>query len=94
MIGHEQACLCRGKHSHARACTLIHAQARACTTAGRPDERPAGWILMRRRTGAAMHATQALKLLPQPQVEVELGLLKTKPRPINSSLKSIVVPLR
>ena len=28
----------------------------------------------------------ALKLLPQPQVEVEFGLLNTKPEPMISSL--------
>ena len=37
---------------------------------------------------------QALKLLPHPQLLVALGLLKTKPRPMISSLKSISVPLR
>ena len=36
----------------------------------------------------------ALKLDPQPQVVVAFGLLNTKPRPMISSLKSIVVPLR
>ena len=37
---------------------------------------------------------QALKLEPQPQVVVAFGLLNTKPRPMISSLKSMVVPLR
>ncbi len=37
---------------------------------------------------------QALKELPQPQVLVALGLLKMNPRPMISSLKSTVVPLR
>lgn len=37
---------------------------------------------------------QAEKLDPQPQVVVALGLLKTNPRPMSSSLKSIDVPLR
>ena len=37
---------------------------------------------------------QALKLDPQPQVVVAFGLLNTKPRPMISSLKSIVVPFR
>ena len=82
------------KHEQALAIALMHPQARSCTTAGRPDERPAGWILGVTARRAAFVLTQALKLLPQPQVDVELGLLKTKPRPINSSLKSIVVPLR
>ena len=36
----------------------------------------------------------ALKLEPQPQELVALGLLKTNPRPMISSLKSITVPLR
>ena len=36
----------------------------------------------------------ALKELPQPQLLVAFGLLKTKPRAMTSSLKSIVVPLR
>ena len=36
----------------------------------------------------------AWKLLPHPQVLVALGFLKTKPRPITSSLKSISTPLR
>src|SRR5688500_18630497 len=36
----------------------------------------------------------AEKLDPQPQELVALGFLKTKPRPITSSLKSISVPLR
>ncbi len=36
----------------------------------------------------------AEKLLPQPQVVEALGLSKTNPRPMTSSLKSIVVPLR
>ena len=31
---------------------------------------------------------------PQPQVVVAFGLLNTKPRPISSSLKSMVVPFR
>jgi hypothetical protein len=39
-------------------------------------------------------ADQALKLDPQPQVLVALGLLNTNPRPMISSLKSIVVPFR
>ncbi len=34
------------------------------------------------------------KLEPQPQLLVALGLLKTNPRPMISSLKSISVPLR
>ena len=42
----------------------------------------------------AASAGYALKELPQPQLLVALGLLKTKPRPMTSSLKSIVVPLR
>ena len=37
---------------------------------------------------------QTAKLDPQPQVLDALGLLKTNPRPMISSLKSIVVPLR
>lgn len=37
---------------------------------------------------------QALKLLPQPQVLVALGFLKTNPRPMTSFLKSISVPFR
>ena len=37
---------------------------------------------------------QAEKLEPHPQELVALGLLKTNPRPMISSLKSIVVPLR
>lgn len=37
---------------------------------------------------------QAEKLDPQPQELVAFGLLKTKPRPMISSLKSITVPLR
>ena len=37
---------------------------------------------------------QAEKLDPQPQVLVALGLVNTNPRPMISSLKSIVVPLR
>ena len=36
----------------------------------------------------------AEKLEPQPQVDVALGLLKTKPRPMTSSLKSTVTPVR
>lgn len=36
----------------------------------------------------------ALKLLPQPQLLVALGLLNTNPRPMTSSLKSMLVPLR
>jgi len=36
----------------------------------------------------------AEKLEPQPQLLVAFGLLKTKPRPMSSSLKSIEVPLR
>ena len=36
----------------------------------------------------------ALKLEPQPQVLVALGLLNTNPRPMISSLKSITVPFR
>ncbi len=36
----------------------------------------------------------ALKDEPQPQDEVAFGLLNTKPRPITSSRKSIVVPAR
>ncbi len=37
---------------------------------------------------------QAVKLDPHPQVLVALGLLKTNPRPMISSRKSMVVPLR
>ena len=37
---------------------------------------------------------QAEKLAPQPQERVALGLLKTNPRPMSSSLKSTVVPFR
>lgn len=37
---------------------------------------------------------QAEKEEPQPQLEVALGFLKTKPRDMISSLKSTVVPLR
>ncbi|MEY5031707.1 MAG: hypothetical protein RL354_738 [Planctomycetota bacterium] len=33
-----------------------------------------------------VRSTHALKLEPQPQVEVEFGLLKTKPEPMISSL--------
>ncbi len=36
----------------------------------------------------------ALNELPQPHDDVAFGLLNTKPRPMISSLKSIVVPLR
>ncbi len=36
----------------------------------------------------------ALNELPQPQDDVAFGVLNTKPRPMISSLKSIVVPLR
>ena len=46
-----------------------------------------------RPPGSRLRA-QALKELPQPHELVALGLLKTKPRPMTSSLKSIVVPLR
>ena len=38
--------------------------------------------------------TQALKLLPQPQVLVALGLLKTNPFSMSVCLKSIVTPFR
>lgn len=51
--------------------------------------REGGWGDIRRRAPG-----QAEKLLPQPQVWVALGLLKTNPRPITSSLKSSVTPLR
>jgi len=37
---------------------------------------------------------QALKLDPHPHDVEALGFTKTNPRPMTSSLKSIVVPLR
>ena len=46
------------------------------------------------RASARRHRGQALKLEPQPQVVEAFGLLKTNPRPMISSLKSMVVPLR
>ena len=46
------------------------------------------------RVGRDSRSTQALKLEPQPQLLVALGLLKTKPRPMISSLKSTTVPSR
>jgi len=52
-----------------------------------------GW-LPRANLGLYDGAGQAEKELPQPQVWVALGFLKTNPRPITSSLKSISVPLR
>ena len=52
--------------------------------------RPSGTARVEVRGGCA----QALKLDPQPQVVVAFGLLNTKPRPMISSLKSIVVPFR
>ena len=36
--------------------------------------------------GASARSGHALKLLPQPQVEVEFGLLNTNPEPMISSL--------
>jgi len=47
-----------------------------------------------RRIGWRSGGHQALKLEPQPQEEVALGFWKTNPRPMISSLKSIMVPLR
>lgn len=53
------------------------------------------------RTGAGeadgcgrLERAYTLKLLPQPQEEVALGLLKTNPRCMSSSLKSMVTPSR
>ena len=43
---------------------------------------------------ARLKGDQALNDDPQPQVLVALGLVNTNPRPMTSSLKSIVVPLR
>ena len=72
----------RGHHLHLKP-------ALASSTTHRPP--PAGGV---RRTHHGMMEDQALKLLPQPQVLVALGLLNTKPRPMTSSLKSMTVPLR
>jgi hypothetical protein len=44
--------------------------------------------------GFAGCVAQTAKLEPQPQLLVALGLLKTNPRPISSSLKSTVTPDR
>jgi hypothetical protein len=44
--------------------------------------------------GTGLGAVQAEKLLPQPQVPEALGLSKTNPRPMISSRKLIVTPLR
>lgn len=44
-----------------------------------------------RTGGTPVLRVQALKELPQPQELVAFGLLKTKPRPMISSLKSMVV---
>ena len=46
------------------------------------------------KTVEKVDGAYAWKLLPQPHVLVALGFLKTKPRPITSSLKSISVPSR
>ncbi len=48
----------------------------------------------RAASGALEASAYALKLDPQPQLVVALGLLNTNPRPMISFLKSIVVPLR
>ena len=47
-----------------------------------------------RQLCARLMGDQALNDDPQPQVLVALGLVNTNPRPMTSSLKSIVVPLR
>jgi len=52
------------------------------------------WALKVRGAGDSFRGGYAWKLEPQPQVLVALGLLNTKPRPMISSLKSMLVPLR
>lgn len=51
---------------------------------------PFGWF----RNSDRRDRAQTEKLEPQPQDEVALGLWKTNPRPMISSLKSMVTPLR
>ena len=62
--------------------------------AGRPGRDGPLGVLLVGRVSARRHRGQALKLEPQPQVVEAFGLLKTNPRPMISSLKSMVVPLR
>src|SRR5258706_626795 len=52
------------------------------------------WIANLLAAGLAQRVLYAEKLDPHPQELVAFGFLKTNPRPITSSLKSICAPLR
>jgi len=60
----------------------------------RQSARITATIFPRRLCPFGLSPGHALNELPHPQVDVALGLLKTNPRPMTSSLKSMVVPSR